>query len=62
MKFTQYDMIGITNHFQLFIHTLRMGFELTSLVVTGTDYNCSFKSNHHTITTMAAPLTKDIII
>ena len=32
-----------------------MGFELTTLVVIGTDYIGSYKSNYHTITTMMAP-------
>jgi hypothetical protein len=34
-----------------------VGFELTTLVVIGTDCNCigSYKSNYHTITTMMAP-------
>jgi hypothetical protein len=32
-----------------------MGFELTTLVVIGTDCTDSCKSNYHTMTTMAAP-------
>jgi hypothetical protein len=31
------------------------GFQLTTLVVIGTDYTFSCKSNHHTIATMMAP-------
>jgi hypothetical protein len=33
----------------------RMVFELTTLVVIGTDYIGSYKSNYHTITTTTAP-------
>ena len=33
-----------------------MGFELTTLVVIGTDYIGSCKSNYHTITTTMAPV------
>ena len=32
-----------------------MGLELLTLVVIGTDYTCSCKSNYHTITTTTAP-------
>jgi hypothetical protein len=35
-----------------------MGFELTTLVVIGTDCTGSCKSNYHTITTMTAPNTE----
>ena len=38
-----------------------MGFELTTLVVIGTDCTGSCKSNYHTITTMTAPLIVAII-
>ena len=34
-----------------------VGFELTTLVVIGTDCIGSCKSNYHTITTMTVPLT-----
>jgi hypothetical protein len=33
------------------VHLSRMGFELATLVVIGTDCTGSCKSNHHTITT-----------
>jgi len=33
-----------------------MGFELTTLVVIGTDYTDSSKYNYHTTTTMKAPV------
>ena len=39
-----------------------MGFELTTLVVIGTDCTSSCKSNYHTITTTMAPLINDLHI
>ena len=36
----------------------RVGFELTPLVVIGTDCTCSCKSNYHTTTTVASTLRK----
>jgi hypothetical protein len=36
-----------------------MGFELTTLVVIGTDCIGSYKSNYHTITTTATPGYQD---
>ena len=36
-------------------------FELTTLVVIGTDCTCSCKSNYHTITTTTAPSGKDLL-
>ena len=38
------------------VHLVWTRFELTTLVVIGTDYIGSYKSNYHTITTMAAPM------
>ena len=35
-----------------------MGFELTTLVMIGTDCTGSYKSNYHTITTTTAPAVK----
>jgi hypothetical protein len=37
------------------VHLVWMWFELTTLVVIGTDYMVSCKSNYRTITTMTAP-------
>jgi hypothetical protein len=42
-------------------HLARVGFELTMLVVTGTDSTGSCKSNYCTITTMTAPLSFDFV-
>ena len=39
------------------VHLAWMGFELTTLVVVGTDCTCSCKSNYHTITATTAPGT-----
>jgi hypothetical protein len=39
----------------------RVGFELTTLVVLGTDCIGSFKSNYHAITTRTDPLQRYII-
>jgi len=38
------------------VHPGCAGFELTTLVVIGTDYTGSCKSNYHTITTTTAPM------
>jgi hypothetical protein len=41
------------------VHLVRAGFELTTLlalVVTGTDYIGSYKSNYHMITSTTAPV------
>ena len=44
-------------HIMLYrVHLAWAGFELTMLVVIGTDCIDSYKSNHHTITTTTAPL------
>jgi hypothetical protein len=37
------------------VHIACAGFELTTLVVIGTDCIGSYKSNYHTIMTMSAP-------
>jgi hypothetical protein len=38
------------------VHPAWVGFELTTLVLIGTDCIDSCKSNYHTTTTMAAPV------
>ena len=44
-------------HIMLYqVHPAWVGFELTTLVLIGTDYIDSCKSNYHTITTMMAPV------
>ena len=43
-------------HLMLYrVHLVRVGFELTTLVVIGTDCIGSYKSNYHTIRTTTAP-------
>ena len=43
-------------HIKLYlVHLAMNGFELTTLVVIGTDCTCSYKSNYHSIMTMMAP-------
>ena len=54
------DLLQITDklyhHIMLYrVHHAWVGFELTTLVVVGTDCIGSYKSNHHMITTMMAP-------
>ena len=39
------------------VHFAWAGFELTTLVVIGTDCICSYKSSYHTITTTMAPMS-----
>ena len=52
------------NHWQIYhimlyrVHLAWVGYELTTLVVIGTDCIGSYKSNYHMITTMTAPLVK----
>jgi len=52
------------SHWQILWHnylssTPWAGFELTALVVIGTDCTCSCKSNYHAITTMTTPILKE---
>jgi hypothetical protein len=43
-------------HIMLYrVHLAWVGFELTTLVVIGSDYIDSYKSNYHMITTTVAP-------
>jgi len=37
------------------VHLAQAEFELTTLVVIGTDWLCSCKSNYHTISNMTTP-------
>jgi hypothetical protein len=41
--------------FYIKVYCKKLGFELTTLVLIGTDYIGSCKSNYHTITTTAVP-------
>ena len=43
------------------VHLIWAGFELVVLVVIGTDYIGSNKSNYHTVTTMTAQLWVDSV-
>ena len=46
-------------HIELYlVHLARVGIELTTLVVIGTDCTGSCKSNYHKITTTTAPLLR----
>jgi hypothetical protein len=40
------------------VHLIWVGFELTTLVLIGTDCTCSYKSNYHVITIMTALIKK----
>jgi hypothetical protein len=42
------------NHWQTSHNVVWVGFELTKLVIIGTDCTCNYKSNYHSITTMTA--------
>jgi len=47
------------DHIMLYrIHLAINGFELTTLVMIGTDWTGSCKSNYHTITTTTAPVDR----
>jgi len=44
------------------VHLTWVGFELTMLVVIGTDCICSYKSNYHAITTTTAPRNDEVLL
>jgi len=46
----------VASHWQIEYTSPRTGFELTTLVVIGTDCTGSCKSNYHMITTMTTPI------
>ena len=55
------DMLQVTDKLQTLSHNVAMRtprLELTTLVVIGTDYIGSFKSNYHTIMTTTTPKVK----
>ena len=54
------DLLEVTDK-RYYLMLDRVGFELTTLVVLGTDCIGSFKSNYHAITTRTDPLLRYII-
>ena len=60
------DLSWATDKFLLYhmlyrVHLTWAGFELTTLVVIGTDWISNYKSNYHTIRTMTAPIILESI-
>ena len=55
---TSRKLLNFFYHIMLYrVHLVWTGFELTNLVVIGTDCICSYSSNYNTVTTMSAPIT-----
>jgi hypothetical protein len=56
------DLPQVTDIVLYQVHLTWAGFELTMLVVIGTDCICSYKSNYHTIwTKQSVPITTNIV-